>query len=345
MGTTVQNQIKLPLKVAFQVVMQGIRIRLGRSVVTLTGVICGIAFLMSILTGQVVKHGLVAEDAIRNEVRHMHNLVLSDIPSLKDRTASVLVTGALSEPELRLLETLHKDGLSSLEFLSVAPVLPRPLVGAVVVKPEVFAVNSVVLFVLGDGTGTVPSAAEVQKYLQNSASLATTQPLTNFSGIAADRTVNLKREISDEERAKLDREAGQERFRNLWIGILSLLVTVIGISNAMLMSVTERFREIGTMKCLGALSGFIRQIFLLESFILGFCGGIGGAILGMGFSLCAYSVSYGMGMVLHAAEPASLGVYAGISLLVGVGLSMLAAVYPAWVASRMVPAVALRSNV
>jgi putative ABC transport system permease protein len=46
-----------------------------------------------------------------------------------------------------------------------------------------------------------------------------------------------------------------------WIIILSLLVCVVGIVNAQLMAVTERFREIGTMKCLGALDRFVLRLF------------------------------------------------------------------------------------
>ena len=50
-----------------------------------------------------------------------------------------------------------------------------------------------------------------------------------------------------------------------WLLILSLLVCVVGIINAQLMAVTERFREIGTMKCLGALDRFVLRLFILES--------------------------------------------------------------------------------
>jgi hypothetical protein len=56
-----------------------------------------------------------------------------------------------------------------------------------------------------------------------------------------------------------------------WIIILSLLVCVVGIVNAQLMAVTERFREIGTMKCLGALDRFILRLFILESRLGGYC--------------------------------------------------------------------------
>ena len=63
--------------------------------------------------------------------------------------------------------------------------------------------------------------------------------------------------------------AMQEKSKNNWLVVLSLLVCLVGITNAMLMSVTERFREIGTMKCMGALDGFIIKLFLLESSFMG----------------------------------------------------------------------------
>ena len=59
-------------------------------------------------------------------------------------------------------------------------------------------------------------------------------------------------------------EQGKITTKQLWLVSMSLIVCVVGIANAMLMSVTERFREIGTMKCLGALDGFVVRLFLLE---------------------------------------------------------------------------------
>src|SRR5207249_2216753 len=49
--------------------------------------------------------------------------------------------------------------------------------------------------------------------------------------------------------------------RQQWLAIMALLVCFVGIMNAMLMSVTERFKEIGTMKCLGALNRFVVTLF------------------------------------------------------------------------------------
>ncbi|MBD3240450.1 MAG: FtsX-like permease family protein, partial [Chitinivibrionales bacterium] len=85
--------------------------------------------------------------------------------------------------------------------------------------------------------------------------------------------VKLDRELRPEEIAEMEADERKDRYRSMWIITISLLVTVIGISNAMLMSVTERFREIGTMKCLGALSAFVRFMFLIESGFMGVVGG------------------------------------------------------------------------
>ncbi len=115
----------------------------------------------------------------------------------------------------------------------------------------------------------------------------------------------------------------------------------------MLMSVTERFREIGTMKCLGALSGFIRQIFLFESCLIGAAGGLAGSLVGALFSMLIYAFTFGFGLVTTSLAGAVgvLVLYLALAFGAGVVLSIIAAIYPANVASRMVPADALRSNV
>src|SRR5438093_13182513 len=70
--------------------------------------------------------------------------------------------------------------------------------------------------------------------------------------------------------------------RQIWLVTLSLIVCTVGIANSMLMSVTERFKEIGTMKCLGAMDGFIVKLFLLEAGFLGIVASLLGWIVGYG---------------------------------------------------------------
>src|SRR5207249_6359232 len=70
------------------------------------------------------------------------------------------------------------------------------------------------------------------------------------------------------------------RDQKLWLVGLSLIVCTVGIANSMLMSVTERFKEIGTMKCLGALDGFIVKLFLMEAGMLGLLASLMGWLVG-----------------------------------------------------------------
>ena len=139
----------------------------------------------------------------------------------------------------------------------------------------------------------------------------------------------------------------REHFRGLWIIAISLLVTVIGITNAMLMSVTERFRDIGTMKCLGATSRFIRRLFLLEAPFMGLVGGTLGVLLGLAFSLASYLLIYDASLVFHTfvAELPAVAFASAQALLASLVLSVVAALYPAQFAARMVPADALRTNI
>ncbi|MBQ6246625.1 MAG: FtsX-like permease family protein [Kiritimatiellae bacterium] len=124
-----------------------------------------------------------------------------------------------------------------------------------------------------------------------------------------------------------------------------MLVTVIGIANAMLMSVTERFREIGTMKCLGALSSFVTQMFVLEASLMGLVGGIVGAVAGALFAIVIYTFTYGASLVFGSLPLLSVLTFAGCSIVAGVILSVIAALYLARVAAAMVPATALRSTI
>ncbi len=126
-----------------------------------------------------------------------------------------------------------------------------------------------------------------------------------------------------------------------WIVILSLLVCAVGIVNAQLMAVTERFREIGTMKCLGALDQFILRLFLLEAGMQGVAGSLFGALVGAGAAVLAGLVRYGSATLNHLpVQEAGLTVL--MSTGVGLALSLAGVLYPAIVAARMRPVEAMR---
>lgn len=126
-----------------------------------------------------------------------------------------------------------------------------------------------------------------------------------------------------------------------WIVILSLLVCTVGIINAQLMAVTERFREIGTMKCLGALDSFVLRLFLLEAGIQGLAGSLLGAAFGAVIALAVGLVRFGTAAVVHLSWGA-LALTVAAAVGVGFVLSLVGVIYPAVVAARMRPVEAMR---
>jgi putative ABC transport system permease protein len=121
------------------------------------------------------------------------------------------------------------------------------------------------------------------------------------------------------------------------IGAISLVVGGIGIMNIMLVSVTERTREIGLRKAIGAEPGAIRTQFLIEALLVTVFAGILGILL-------AIVASWGIGQLLGTFKPiveaGSIAIAFGVSVLTGVVFGL----YPAWRASRLSPVEALRAE-
>ncbi len=129
--------------------------------------------------------------------------------------------------------------------------------------------------------------------------------------------------------------------RQAFLLFISFLVCAVGVGNAMLMSITERFREIATMKCLGATDRYILSQFMLEAAIQGFFGGLLGMIIGFLAALTKGTVI--LGGTLFVAWPGyELCVAGTLAAGAGILLSVLASMYPAWAASRMAPMDAMR---
>ncbi len=131
-----------------------------------------------------------------------------------------------------------------------------------------------------------------------------------------------------------------DQMLQLLIG-LALLTSTVGILNAMLMSVTERIKEIGTLKCLGASDPFIIKAYLIESTMQGsvgsFLGVMGGTLVAVGVNLGNYH-----GYVFQVFPWAPVGRAMTGAFLCGIVITVVAAIAPAWTAARKQPVEALR---
>ena len=123
---------------------------------------------------------------------------------------------------------------------------------------------------------------------------------------------------------------------------ISLLVGSIGVLNIMLVSVTERTREIGIRKAIGATRRAILQQFLIESVVLAGIGGVIGIVVGVGLSVLAGTITPALGPTFGSFAPTvslpSVVLSFGVSLAIGV----IAGGYPANRAARLRPIEALR---
>ncbi|MDH7509972.1 MAG: ABC transporter permease [Methanolinea sp.] len=122
---------------------------------------------------------------------------------------------------------------------------------------------------------------------------------------------------------------------------ISLLVAATSIFNVMMMSVTERVREIGIMRSIGAQKSEIRRMFLYESIVLGVVGASIGAVLSLGIGWIVVLAM--VGSTDYFFLPESL-LYIPFAMLVGIAVCVLSGVYPAWRAADLDPVEALRAE-
>ncbi len=202
-----------------------------------------------------------------------------------------------------------------------------------------------------DDTVIIPFTAAQKKLLS-----ITHVPNAMISAVSPEATFTAERQITELLRQRHRLAANEENdfsIRNLTdiaeaatasssimtnllasIAGVSLLVGGIGIMNIMLVSVTERTREIGIRMAIGARSGVIRSQFLIESITISLVGGVIGVLLGVGASV-AISTTLGWATLV---SPASIFISVIFSMLVGV----LFGYYPARKAAALDPIDALR---
>jgi putative ABC transport system permease protein len=126
------------------------------------------------------------------------------------------------------------------------------------------------------------------------------------------------------------------------VAAISLLVGGIGVLNIMLVSVTERTREIGIRKAIGATRRAVLGQFLIESIILSGLGGLIGVLVGLGLSALSTTVTHSFGPTFANYTPAVSVPVLFISFAVSLVIGLFAGGYPAYRAARLQPIDALR---
>ncbi|HDS62874.1 MAG TPA: ABC transporter permease [Methanofollis liminatans] len=125
------------------------------------------------------------------------------------------------------------------------------------------------------------------------------------------------------------------------IGAISLLVASVSIFNVMMMSVTERIKEIGILRSIGTRRSVVRRMFLYEAFILGMLGAVVGGILSMIIGYLVVLVMIGTTDYFFTFD--SL-IYIPYGIAVGIVVCVLSGVYPAWSAANLDPIEALATE-
>jgi len=320
----IKRQIVLPLSKAIEIAYKSIRLRLSRSLLVTSGIVLALAFLMSILVTDRMTAGM-REWAM-------------DFPASAEAARLAQQRDAIERDQFKPVDLeLHKAAQ------------PQEVTeGAVKFDP---------VKVLGDSFADLQKDTGVPLPASESdlVALLTRHPdqvVKMQQWVAAARQLKAVREqlIAPQRLQETMKNAGvpstpkeiaSNRIQTRWLIGLALLVAFAGILNAMLMSVTERFREIGTMKCLGALDSFIIKLFLIESLFQGVAGTVIGVALGLGLSMANLSTSYGI-YVWKNVPWGSVIWSVVICFGVGIFLTVAGALYPAWQAAKMQPIDAMR---
>ncbi|CAN5613608.1 hypothetical protein BH10PLA1_BH10PLA1_02370 [soil metagenome] len=323
----VQRQISLPMNKAVEIAWKNIRLRLSRSLLVTSGIILALAFLTSI------------------------NVSKSMVDSMRDWAATASLPDAKEFAGLRADRDKLEPTISHIEtdirartHKALAPPKPKA-------KFEVEKTFGDDLPGIQKELGTLPGTADDLAIAM--AADASIVPLFKSWLEQSRALLDVRTKISaPQSLQQLMKENGvptsaeeiiNNRIQTRWLLGLALLVAFVGILNAMLMSVTERFREIGTMKCLGALDSFIIKLFLIESLFQGIVGTLLGIVLGVMLSFASVLSNYGR-YAWKNLPAGEIAVSLMVCLVIGVTLTVAGALYPAWQAARMQPIEAMRSD-
>lgn len=224
----------------------------------------------------------------------------------------------------------RSSGLGPFEGFATQPRVYAPMnpfYGSTIQSPNSGTTQRVypLVTVVAEDPQSVPEVQDrVSTYLNNSSDANTLKPNAYVF------EVQTNEELLDQLREVLNTLT---RFIT-GIAVISLIVGSIGIANIMLVSVTERTKEIGIMKAVGAQKRDVLQLFLTEAIILGVLGSVVGTGLGI---VGGYVATTLLDLPLIFAFE-----WFGIAVVVGLAVGTFAGLYPAWSAMRVDPIDALR---
>jgi len=175
----------------------------------------------------------------------------------------------------------------------------------------------------------VNSAAE-----QDAATGESTSLFRNIRGLRMGQDDNFEITRSDAIAQQLTTILNNVRYAGFGIGFITLIGAAIGLMNIMLVSVTERTREIGVRKAIGATPSIILKQFLIEAIVICLIGGVSGVILGMAVGNLVVVFTGGSFIVPW--------LWIGVAFLLCTIIGLLSGFYPAKKASKLDPVEALR---
>lgn len=321
----IKRQISLPLSKAVEIAWKSIRLRLSRSMLVTSAIVLALAFLCSILTTETLINGMrqwiqnTPQTPEYQRLKQVRDKLDADLKALEAEIRRVAQYAKAPPADAKPFDVQQTFDGQTWEDIRERiarplPISPGDLNKLLTVEP---AMLESVRLLIDDAEKLKSVRSELNRPEELKAQMSS-------NGVPTDPD-----EIED------------NKIQTRWVIGLALLVAFVGILNAMLMSVTERFREIGTMKCLGALNGFIVKLFLLESLFQGTVGTLLGILLGLVVSFGMASLSYGSAAWLNVLW-SDVGINVLITLLVGMALSVGGAILPAAQAARMHPIEAMR---
>jgi putative ABC transport system permease protein len=280
----------------------------------------------------------------------------ADFPAVRDYPIAAGVYFTADEDNRKLKVTVLGSGLAKDLFGTDSPLGQTVTVGSTKLTViGVMASKGVVADIDYDGRVYLPINVVFQKYMATTMMGADAVRTIYVKVTGQDKIESVTTQITsllakrhDVDATKPDfsiqtqqdiiatQQATTAAFRNLlaWVAGVSLLVGGIGIMNIMLVSVTERTREIGLRMALGAHPADVQTQFLLEAVILSLAGGLVGVMIGVGGSILFGALGDMRTQIVPLSVPLAFGAAAAIGIFFGY--------YPATQAAKLDPIVALR---